>query len=415
MPPPAPILFLCQILPYPLDAGPKVRAYHLLRALAARRPVVLVCFQRADDPPEALDHLRGICLKVITVPMRRSPWRDAWHLAVALLTGRSFIIQRDQRAAMHRVLAELCRSHRFAAVHADQLWMAAYARPLPVPLKVLDQHNAVYRIFQRLAAGEPKPLRRLLWRREAERLAAYETAQLAAFDHTLFVSRDDRDAIAQVAPPEARRLLEQRSHVVPICVDTAALAPLDVDPAAHRITFLGTLFWPPNAEGVLWFAERVWPLVLAKFPQARLTLIGKNPPPAVLAIAERWRDSVEVTGYLADPLPPLRQSAVFIVPLLSGGGMRVKILDAWAWGLPVVSTTIGAEGIDVRPGEDLLLADRPADFAARVCELLADPTRRAALGAAGRRAVEARYDKGLMDKVLDSVYGPTAVEGQRYD
>lgn len=410
-PHPAPILFLTQVLPYPLDAGPKVRAYHLLGALAARRTVVLVSFRRADDAPEAVEHLRGICREVITVPLARGPLSDAWHLLVALLRRRSFIIQRDQRGALRRLLADLCRRQAFAAVHADQLWMAAYATDLPVPLKVLDQHNAVYLIFRRLAAAEPNPLKRWLWRREARLLAAVEAAQLAAFHHTLFVSREDRAAIAAVADPAERRLLDERSAILPICVDSAALPPLAVDPHARRVTFLGTLFWPPNVEGVLWFAEQVWPLVLAARPEARLTLIGKNPPPAVQALADRSGGSIEVTGYLADPLPLLRQTAAFIVPLLSGGGMRVKILDAWAWGLPVVSTPIGAEGIEVADGTDILIAAEPAAFAAGVIALLGHPEARAALGAAGRQAVEARYDKRRMDEVLDRIYGPITAKG----
>ncbi|HQZ72509.1 MAG TPA: glycosyltransferase [Anaerolineae bacterium] len=410
MSPRQPILFLCQVLPYPLDAGPKVRAYHMLRALAALAPVTLVCFQRQDDPPAALAHLRGICEHVVTVPMRRSRLRDAWHLAQALLSGGSFIIRRDERAAMRRTLADLCRRQPFAAVHADQLWMAAYARDLPVPLKVLDQHNAVYLIFQRLAAGERNPLKRWLWHREAVKLAAYEAAQLAAFDHSFFVSREDQQAIAAVADEAGRRRLETRSSILPICVDTAAIVPIDAaadssTSGATRVTFLGTLFWPPNAEGVLWFAAQVWPRILERCPTARLTLIGKNPPAAVLALVERYGPSVEITGYVADPRPLLAQTAAFIVPLLSGGGMRVKILDAWAWGLPVVATPIGAEGIDSRPGEDILIAEDPAAFAEHVVQLLADPARRAALGAAGRRAVEARYDRRLLDAALARVYG----------
>lgn len=113
---------------------------------------------------------------------------------------------------------------------------------------------------------------------------------------------------------------------------------------------------------------------------------------------------MEITGYVANPGPLLAQTAAFIIPLLSGGGMRVKILDAWAWGLPVVSTPIGAEGIDIRPDEDILIAEEPAAFAANVATLLTDPARRAAVGMAGRRAVEVRYDRRVMDGVLTRVY-----------
>jgi glycosyltransferase involved in cell wall biosynthesis len=164
------------------------------------------------------------------------------------------------------------------------------------------------------------------------------------------------------------------------------------------------MYWPPNVEGVLWFAQQVFPRVLREVPGAVLTIIGKNPPPALQDLARRAPGSVEVTGYVADPHGYLAETAAFAVPLLSGGGMRVKILDAWAWGLPVVSTTLGAEGIDVRPGEDALIADTPGGFAESCTLLLTRPALRKRIGAAGRAAVRERYDAGRVYDALNEVY-----------
>lgn len=386
------ILFLTQVLPYPLDAGPKVRAYHILRNLAEQNDVHLLSFVRADDTLESIAHLRTVCASVEVVPMRRSQLRDIFHLARALLTGGSFIIERDAVPAMTAAVERACIRQAFDGVHADQLWMARYAAAAPVPYKVLDNHNAVFRVFERLAQGERSPLKRALWRREALQIARYEAAQALEFDRLVFVSEEDRAAVDAVATPEEREALEAKSEIVPICVDTKDTVPLDVRTDAHRITFLGTMLWPPNAEGVMWFAEHVWPLVLAQCPEAVLTVIGKQPTAAVRGLARRFSGRAEVTGYVADPTALLRETAVFVVPLLSGGGMRVKILDAWLRGLPVVSTTLGAEGIDVRDGDDIVLANTPEKMASAIVGLLKDPSERERIGAAGRVAVEEGYD-----------------------
>ncbi len=398
------ILVLTQVLPYPLDAGPKVRAYHVLRALAEGADVHLLSFVRPDDTPEALAHLRALCASVEGVPMRRSRARDALHLVRALVTGTSFIIGRDAVSAMSAAVAGACAAQAFDVVHADQLWMARYAAAAPVPHKVLDDHNAVFRVFERLAVGEPAWWKRALWRLEAKRIARFEAAQALSFDRVVFVSEADRAAVAAVATPEERAALEARSIVIPICVDTAATAPLEVRPDARRLTFLGTLFWPPNAEGVLWFADHVLPRVLEAAPDAVFTVIGKQPPAEVRSLVDRHPGSVEVLGYVEDVLPLLRETAVFVVPLLSGGGMRVKILDAWMWGLPVVSTTVGAEGIDVHDGSDIILADRPDEFAEAVIRLLTLPEERDRIGTAGRAVVEARYEASTVYAKLEHVY-----------
>jgi glycosyltransferase involved in cell wall biosynthesis len=168
------------------------------------------------------------------------------------------------------------------------------------------------------------------------------------------------------------------------------------------------MFWPPNVEGVLWLAHQVWPHVLAAADgmEPVLTVIGKRPPNEVTALAESLGASLDVTGYVSDLTGYLQETAVFVVPLLSGGGMRVKILDAWAWGLPVVSTTVGAEGVKVRPGVDALLADTPAEFAARIVDILRDRESADRLGSAGRASVLAHYDAASeYEPGLTRIYG----------
>ncbi len=168
------------------------------------------------------------------------------------------------------------------------------------------------------------------------------------------------------------------------------------------ILHLGTMFWPPNVAGVLWFAREVLPLAWRQVPEARFVIVGKRPPPEVQALTVDPR--VLVTGYVPDPTPYLAASDVFVVPLHAGGGMRVKILDAWLWGQPVVSTPIGAEGIAVRDGENILLAAGAAAFADAVVRLLTDGALNAALRANGRAWVEANYSWQVVYRQVDAVY-----------
>ena len=463
------ILFLTQVLPYPLDAGPKIRAYYTLRHLGRAHEVTLLSFVRSSDTPEAVEHLRTEvpCQAIYTVPMVRSRWRDLWHLARSVVGRTPFLIARDWVPAMVRQLEELVEGgHTFDAIHADQLWMAPYAlwarrrlswRSPPQrilkkggaqpesklfadqgrPITVLDQHNAVFQIPRRMEKNESNPLKRLVLALEARKMARYEWGVCQQFDHVVWVSEEDRAAVAMfgtLRPEElhnghrAERLFDANSSsdsspegarrassrlldpVIPICLEPPP-AP-SPNPScvracggggARRVTFLGGLHWPPNAEGVLWFVRHVWPQVRQAVPDARLTIIGKKPPQALIAASDS-DSSIEVTGYVTDTTPYLAESALFIVPLHAAGGMRVKILDAWGSCLPIVTTQIGAEGIKVKDGENLLLANTPDAFASAVVRVLRDQTVAARLSAGGRRTLETHYDWRKVYRAWDEVY-----------
>ena len=190
-------------------------------------------------------------------------------------------------------------------------------------------------------------------------MARYEVETCQKFEHVVWVTEQDRAAIASLANGQGAFMDDP---VIPISVDPRTTMPVARNSRARRVTFLGGMHWPPNAEGVSWFAREVWSLVQQEVPDAVLTVIGKNPP-ASLSQVNGQLQNVDVPGYVSDITPYISETAVFIVPLHAGGGMRVKILDAWNWGLPVVSTPIGAEGLRYVDGENLLLADNAEKFA----------------------------------------------------
>lgn len=402
------ILFLSQLLPYPLDAGAKVRSFHVLQYLAGKgHTITLAALRRPGDSAESLIHLQPLCHTLHTEPLPRAAWRDLWHFGRSLVSGRPFLIVRDQAPALTRWLADLVRSQPVDAIHADQLWMAAYAWQAvagllpgrPRPRLVLDQHNATFLVVQRMAQLESRPWQRRLLEREARRMLVFERAACRRFDRVVWVTAEDQAALAAADRDSAEWL--SHSRVIPIGIDTQAETVIPSVAQPRRVTFLGGMHWPPNAEGILWFAEEVWPRVLAQAPEAILTAIGRQPPFARLTHPV---PNLDTPGYVADVTPYLAETAAFIVPLRAGGGMRVKALDAWAWGLPIVSTSLGMEGIACRHGEDVWLADDAAAFAQAVVQLLHSAETRQRFSQAGRAAVTAGYEWRRIYSGWDAVY-----------
>jgi polysaccharide biosynthesis protein PslH len=407
----AEILFLTHLLPYPLDAGAKVRAHYMLRYLAGQHRVTLVSFVRPDDRPESVRYLQGICAAVLTVPVPRSTWGNLRAGVKGLLTGLPMVVARDESAGMSDCLRELAQQVPFDVVHADQLAMAGYGQQAARliasacgrrPATVLDEHNAIYQLTRRMAADEAQPLRRWLTAREARAFVGYEAGMCRAYDAVFTVTAEDRAHLLALYGPDERAARAAGFNVLPICVDPAGVEPVAARSGPPVILHLGTMFWPPNVAGVLWFAREVLPLVRRRMPEARFVVVGKNPPAAVTALAAD--PGVEIAGYVADVRPHLEAAGVFVVPLHAGGGMRVKILDAWLWGLPVVSTPLGAEGLLLCDGENILLAEDPQAFADATVRLLHDSALNRRLRANGRAWVEEHYAWRTVYRRVDDVY-----------
>lgn len=399
------ILLLTQVLPYPPDSGPKIKTFNVLKHLSARHQVYLVSFIRSPTEAERAHTLLDYCREVHTVLIRRSLWRDGCFFTRSLLAGQPFIIARDKSRPMHTTIAQLMARERFDVVHADQINMAQYALPLQGVRKVLDAHNAAWTIFHQMWRNAPPGPRKWALRIEWQKLKRYEGEVGRQFDAILAVSEEDRQALVSAGCPDSRLT------VIPIAIDTQETHVIERDSNARSIIHIGTMFWPPNIEGILWFARQVYPLIRREVPNVRLYLVGARPPAEIRAL-EKQGTSIRVTGYVEDVVPYLQDSAVFVVPLRTGSGMRVKILEAWAWGIPIVSTSVGCAGIPVHPGEDILIADTPEEFAAAVIQVLRDRERGAWLSTKGRQHVEAQFDWRVACQKLDEVYERIVLSGR---
>lgn len=401
------ILFLTQVLPYPLDAGPKIRAYYVLRYLSQYFKITLISFTRKTDKSEYVDHLSKYCEKVITVKMKRSRFKDFIALIKSFLFNKPFLILRDTSGNFAGVVNDVMAGTypSFEYIHADQLWMAQYAinagkmamRISDAPKLVLDQHNAVFLIPKRMSAKTNNFLIRLLLQAESKRLFRFEKETCLLFNHVVWVTKDDFNALYM---NNHAHDLAYKNTIIPICINPDAVQH-KVHPAQQKknILFVGGMHWPPNTEGILWFTNKVFPIIQETIHDVTLYAIGKSPPASL-----NNTENIVVPGFVEDLTDFWDKSRVFIVPIFSGGGMRVKILDAWTHGLPIVSTSIGAEGIDTIHGENILIADTPAEFAQQIIRLLSNDELADSLSKNGLEWVRTHYNWSRIYPLWDQVY-----------
>jgi glycosyltransferase involved in cell wall biosynthesis len=401
------ILFLTQILPFPPTSGPKVKTWHVLRYLAdCGHKITLVSFVRPEEVPY-VDEVKKVCAAVHTVPVGRSKMADLYYFLRSQVTGRPFLVERDDLSGVRSLVYQIVSTQAVDVIHADQLTMAQFAFPLPVrsgrkPFLVFDAHNAVWTITERMKENAAFYLKLPLIL-ETKRIMEYEARIVRDFDATLAVTEPDRLALLNA--------LHQQNFegpvpisVIPIGVDTRLIKPVQQVSDSLNILTMGTLYYPPNADGIRWFIQEVFPLIRQQVPAAKLTIIGKSPPKDFLKLAANPESGIVTTGFVPNLDPYFAESAVTVVPVRAGGGMRVRILEAFARAVPVVTTTVGAEGIDARPGVEVSIADSPSEFASAVIRILQDKELRERLAVNGRRLAEEKYDWHVVLKELDNVY-----------
>jgi glycosyltransferase involved in cell wall biosynthesis len=373
-------LFLAAEAAYPMIGGGPTRAASVLEYLASRFSVHGIFFREpgAPDPRDAIPSGRLDQVDVIDLPFHsRSVPARVLRNAVRLARNRSPLM--DRFSGFEAPIANCVSGQKYEAAFIEHFWCAPYIQQLRPTAErlILDVHNIESEWHRSMAASESGLLR---WShgRFAQAALALERIWLPKFDHILATSCHDAKRMQAIAP--AARLM-----VYPNAL------PLVVPPARadrHEIVFSGNLEYAPNIAAVRFFHRNVWPALESRWPKLKWKILGKNPGP-ILDLA--GDPNIEVTGFVPDALAAIAQAQVAIVPLLAGSGTRIKILEAWAAGTPVVSTTLGAEGLEFNDREHLVLADDAESFTAAVSELLALPVNRERIGAAGRRLYEERY------------------------
>ncbi len=397
------LLVLVHRLPCPLDRGAKLRSSLELRWLTQRHNVWCAGFIDPPDPAdppsvikESLADLRSRCRDLIAVPLR--PMVAGFRSLLALLTGGTATEGYFASRALRRQVLAWSREVRFDAVLVYSSSMAPLALEIPAGRRVLDLVDLDSHKWREMAEQGRWPMS-LIYGTEARRLGQRELEWMNAFDASVLCTgrevellgdepcREKVHVIATGAAfeidPQRRRELDERWSNLPL-------------PAEPRVGFLGAMDYPPNADGVCWFAEAMWPEVLRRCPDARWTIVGRSPTRAVRELADG--DRIEVTGTVPAVEPYVEAMRVNVAPLRLARGVQTKVLMAMDMGRPCVVTSCVAAGIGAEAGREILVADSPAEFVEAVVALLRDAELAAAIGSAGREFVKRRWDPvpGLM-------------------
>jgi len=376
-----------------IGGGP-LRSASLLEYLSRHFAVDAIVFHQGGDPDPrcAMPHDVVEKLDVIELPRHsKGSLARTTRNAFRLLRNRPPLL--DRFAGFEGAISRLISGRRYDAAIMEHFWCAPYVRQIRRSAKavILDLHN-IESAWHRSLADTESGSRALALRRFAAISARLERRWLPLFDHLLTASINDADALRRIVPG-AR-----------IAVYPNALPEIPPPPRVerHEIVFSGNLEYAPNIAAVRFFHGRIWPALRLRWPDLKWKIVGKNPE-GVRRIVEA-DPRIELTGYVDDAVASLACAQVAVVPVLAGSGTRIKILEAWAAATPVVSTTLGAEGLGSTHGQNILIADDPGNFTESVSQLLASPEKRREIGAAGRKIFEERFTWTAAWTRLDPIF-----------
>lgn len=388
------ILWVNPVFPYPLYSGGQVRAYHLLKRLAQDNEVTLFSFIRPGREQGPVGELKKFCYKVKTFPGRKT-WQPR-HFVLAGLTGLPFAITPyvAHRDLIHSLENEL-KEEQYDLLHLESFYTFAYAkrtRGLPV---VLGNENIEYKIYQRYVEQQKYPINKLL-SYDIKKMKKYEESAWRKADLNLAVSNQDAVLIEKVT-----------GHHCPVVengVDVASFSNFKITrPLENRpdVLFVGDFKYFANQDAVNLLLKRIWPKIKDELPQAKLWLVGRHPGPLLESIDD---PGILVDTQVRDIRQAYAQADVMIAPMRFGSGTNIKVLEAMAMGLPVVATSVGAEGIGAKPSKQIVVEDDPGRFARAVCRLLENENQRKKIGSAGRTLVKKNFDWSKIGNKLNKIY-----------
>ena len=385
------ILFITEFLPWPLNSGGAIRSYHILRQVSLRHEVTLVA---AGDERES-EHFRGFVAHInLLEPKRKTKVTKLVGVLASLASNRPYLcVYSSYNKEMAEKISVLLANDTFDLVHLDHLDAAAYLPVCKDTPVYLDEHNYETKLLKSVLSNSDRLLLRTYLKQQVGKLEKFEAAALHRSDAVGAVSDKDAVLIGRVASPG-------KVAVIPNGVDLAYFG-IDRTPEPWNIVTVGSLDWAPNVEGIMWFLDNVWPQIVAKCPEAEINIVGRNPPKYLL---NRAKNNVAVLASVADVRDYVKKASVFVVPLFSGGGTRLKVLEAMAMRVPLVSTSVGVEGIQCENRRHFMVADRPEEFANRVLELLGNRSMADKLADNAHVLVSMQYGWDAIGEKLNNVY-----------
>ena len=397
------ILFLSLRCPYPPHRGDRIRSYNFIKQLSKQHAVTLVYFAESETDIESAKHLKPFCERIECVPFHRS--FALLNTGVHCLSRHPLQLHYWYAPQMQRKINELLAQEHFELIHAQLFRMGQYVTEAQGPIKVLDLCDSLALNLNRRAELESNPWlakikldctpKRFLVKLEERRVRRYEVDIMKAFDCGTVVARFDRDYL--LAQDDTLNL-----SIVPMGVDLSYFQPNPITEPAPTLLFTGTMNYFPNTDAAIYFCNEVFPRIRERHPKACFYIVGNHPSEPVKRLEAQ--DGVVVTGYVPDVRPYFEKASVFVAPLRAGSGIQTKNLEAMAMGVPVVTTSVGAMGLEADIGKELLVADTPADFAEQVIHLLDNECLRETLAQTARARVENSYSWEAIGDRLKHVY-----------
>ncbi len=387
------LLFITPELPYPPQSGGKVKSLKLLHSLADHYEVTLACPLKMDDATHVEEfHQVSPCDGHLheTVNIPRSPR----SLVTSYLRRVPLNVHRTYSARLSDQIAALADS--YDVIFLDHYEVYTYLPHSYRGLTVYHAHNAYFKMWQRYSELPGNPVLRLAAWLEAYRVRNFEAEVAGTCDITFAAPNDAKELMSQGVPEEKMR------NTFHLGDDSQLELPeLRYEDTQKKLMYVGFLGWEPNSQGLLWFIQQVWPLLLKRHPDLRFDVVGKDADIRLQqAVAEF--DGISLRGFVDDLQTVYRDSRVSVAPLLFGSGMKVKVLDAMARGMPTVTTSVGAEGIEIENSKHLLVADDPAEMADHIDDLLSDPVLWQRLQRCSRALVQERYTWTQLFKQMHS-------------
>lgn len=391
------LLFLTLEPPYPPNDGGRIRTWNILRQVAQRHEVTLATFVNPEQDLERLAALREVCREVVSFGRPQVSARSLSRKLAGLLRRTPGSLPQYHSPALDSALRRWAAERAFNIVHVDQIYLAQYAKALAPMPAVLTHHNVEAEVQQRRLAltRSRNPWRYLPSWLECRRWRHFELSASRRFGALACVSERDAAYFRQ-------RVRGVPAIVVPNGVDTQAFQPIPRDHPEPVLLFSGRMDYPPNVDAMVWFCGEILPQVQQAIPAVRLLIVGRDPVPVVQALADR--PGIQVTGTVPDVRPYYGQAILYVVPLRFGAGTRLKILEAMAMAMPIVTTPLGSEGLDLQPDQDLIEARSGSELARAIVELLGDHLQRVRLGEHARRTVVARFDWASIAAAQEEAY-----------
>jgi glycosyltransferase involved in cell wall biosynthesis len=399
---------------WPLDTGAKLRNYHLARVLAETSSVSLLAFTDSD---EHLELPESTYARVVAV--KRNPGYTPAKILRGAVGRTPISLLNYTTPAMKQALAQMLSDEDFDVVQMESIHLMGYLPTIKSaqsrPLVVCDWHNIESELMARYSEREPSFLRRTYARKTARQLRALEQQATLDFDGHVTVSARDRDQIVQLNSASFVSVIENgvdSAHYTDDELNQAyksrksrradSVGQIHQPVRVNRIVFVGSMDYHANIHAVLDFAHDVWSVIHARHPELVFTIVGRDPSAEVRELVSS--PGIEVTGTVDDVRPYYREAVASIVPLKVGGGSRLKILESMAAGIPVVSTTLGAEGLEVRDGTEIVIADTDEQFALAITQLVESDELQKQLHYAGRALIARRYDWAIAGESLFRIY-----------